>query len=376
MQVNLGGVLDPADVVGREAEVEAAVRSPAGVLFTGDRRMGKTCITRVVEVRSAGLGHHVAQVSAERATLDDFVAALGDQLLRLGGRARREVARWQAGVRAGPVTATRAPPTAADHLDDLVRRAVEAAQPEPLVLIVDEVPVLAQTLEHRRAGAGSELLHLLRRLRQDHHRGLRMVLSGSIGFHHVTADAPGTVNDVDKINVGPLHHDDAVFLARCLLAGERVAVTGEIEVAEAIARAAEQIPYYVHHLVAAAGRTGPRRGRPLGPTDVGDLVDSALSDPDDPWDLRHYRDRLVPYYGPDDAVLAGAVLDDCAARGVRSIDQLVRATGALDLGAPQRRDHLVRIVERLEADHYLVQDGGGDRFASELVRRAWLRFRR
>lgn len=374
--MNLGGVLAPDEVIGRQHEVAAALdslRGP-GALLTGERRWGKTSVTRVVEAEAAERGHHVVRMSAERASLAEFTSALAAQLERREGRVREEIGRWRLSLSSGPFTAERTNPVAS--LDSLVSAAVAAAGPELLVLIVDEVPVLARTLERKEAGSGGELLHLLRRLRQDHD-GLRMVLSGSIGFHHVTHDAPGTVNDVQKVPIGPLAPHHAVCLARCLLLGERVATVDDRSTAVAIAEAAEHVPYYVHHLVQTAARR-PAGSPPLRPDHVNGFVEAAFVDPDDPWDLRHYRDRLRPWYGPD-TPLVTAVLDELAAAGddeALVIDELGVRLVLANTDEPLDRDRLVSVVERLEADHYLARTADGSRFTSQLVRRAWLAFRR
>jgi hypothetical protein len=230
-------------------------------------------------------------------------------------------------------------------------------------------------MEREKAGTGADLLHLLRRLRQDHPGRLVMVLSGSIGFHHVTQDALGATNDVARVSVGALGQDDAVYLARCLLLGENVQTTDERAVGVAVADAAERVPYYIHNLVKSARDSALRRQVPIEASDIGRLVDEALLDPDDPWDLRHYRDRIPNYYG-DDADLVVALLDVYASddRAV-SIDDAQRTLGALGPDRPSR-SRLITLVERLEADHYLVREGDGSRFASGLVRRAWLAFQR
>ena len=375
LHVNLGGVLAPDEVVGRQREVDEIVKAidGPGALLTGDRRMGKTSVIRAVEARARAEGYAVVRISAERASLEEFVDALAQSLTSLGTKFRREVERWRLTAHAGPITAQRIP--APRSLDDLIGRTVNAASPRPLVLMIDEVPVMAKTLEGQKPGAGGEFLHLMRRLRQDYDR-LRMVLSGSIGFHHVTGEAPGTVNDVQRVPIGPLEEEDAIYLARCLLLGERVVTTSERAVAEAIASAAENVPYYEHHLVNAANQAAAARGHGVGPDEIAGLVDAALFDPDDPWDLRHYRDRLRDYYGPQTR-LAATVLDVCAkTHDALSVDDILVRLAFVDELPPVPRDELTLLLERLEADHYLVRRGNGDLFPRNLVRRAWLAFRR
>ncbi|PWQ87779.1 hypothetical protein DKX15_20805, partial [Enterococcus faecium] len=79
-------------------------------------------------------------------------------------------------------------------------------------LFIDEVSVLARNLERADPGSGDTFLHLLRRVRQENPGRVATVLSGSIGFHHVSADAPSTVNDIPKIAVGPIRSDHATYL--------------------------------------------------------------------------------------------------------------------------------------------------------------------
>ena len=318
----------------------------------------------------------MVELSAERDSLDDFVRDLVVELRGLGGRF--EKAMEAADIRELSVLGVSM--TRGDHeasrksLDVLVRRAIESASPNKLVLVIDETTVLATALERRNAGTGMAFLHGLRRLRQENQGKLAMVLLGSIGFHHVTNDALSTVNDLVTVPVREIQRPDAIYLAQCLLMGEGVPV-GDVRIAEAMAATAEQIPYYIHHLVASAGIRSRQLGIALTAADVPDLLEAALTDPDDPWNLRHYRDRLPGYYGTD-SDLVTEVLDAYASAGTvpLSVDDVMAQLATF----PQSptRSGLVRLVERLEADHYLRRIADADTFASSLMRRAWLAFRR
>ena len=243
------------------------------------------------------------------------------------------------------------------------------------MLFIDEVTVLARNLERREPGAGDNFLHTLRRFRQENGGRVATVLSGSIGFHHVSTDAPSTVNDIRKITVGPIRADHAAYLAECLLLGGGVNPAEAHLVAPAVAAAAEHVPYYIQHLVAASLASSRTTGVLPQPAQIPDLVTAAITDPTDPWDLKHYRDRLTHYYGSDKAAIA-KVLDVYAyADGPITIDDttmLLRGEGS----PIDDRDQLVSFVERLELDHYLVREADADRFASSLVQRAWRMMRR
>lgn len=370
MSLVVGGVVPPENVVGRVREEQEILSSLAdgGAALVGDRRHGKTSLARLVAHTARQRGLTVVSVSAERQTYAEFVTALAGELGRTDTALRQEVERWKVAFGTGPVRFERAQAEAA--LDDLLQRAVARARGGPLVLFIDEVTVLARNLEREKPGGGDAFLHLLRRFRQDNAGRLATVLSGSIGFHHVSGDALSSVNDIRKVTVGPIRHDHATYLAECLMLGARVAGTDAHLVAESIAATAENVPYYIQHLVAASARTGP-----VSPADIPALLQAAVIDPHDPWDLRHYRDRLRNYYGDDAAAIAG-LLDIYAHAagplGVDAVAQLLRSEGS----AIRDRDQLVSFVERLEQDHYLRRVGDEDCFASGLVQSAWLAMRR
>ena len=371
MSLVVGGVVPPENVVGRVREQQEILASlpDGGAALVGDRRHGKTSLSRLVAHTARRQGLTVISVSAERQSYAEFIAALAAELGRLDTVLRQEVERWKIAFGTGPVRFERARAEAA--LDDLLQRAVTRGDGRPLVLFIDEVTVLARNLEREKSGGGDAFLHLLRRLRQDHAGRLATVLSGSIGFHHVSAEALSSVNDIRKVAVGPIRHDHATYLAECLLLGAGVPTADRHAVADSVATAAENVPYYIQHLVAAAARLG----EPVAAEGIPLLLDTAITDPHDPWDLRHYRDRLRNYYG-EDAPAIGGLLDIYAHSstplGVNAVLQLLQSEGS-----PIRaREQLVSFVERLEQDHYLRRHDDADAFSSGLVRRAWLAMRR
>lgn len=372
MSLVVGGVVPPENVVGRVREEQEILSSltDGGAALVGDRRHGKTSLARLVAHTARQRGLTVVSVSAERQTYAEFVTALAGELGRIDNAVRQEVERWKVALSTGPVRFERAQAEAA--LDDLLQRAIARARGGPLVLFIDEVTVLARNLEREKTGGGDAFLHLLRRFRQDNAGRLATVLSGSIGFHHVSGDALSSVNDIRKVTVGPIRHDHATYLAECLMLGARVAGTDTHRVAAAIAATAENVPYYIQHLVAASARAGPEG---VSPDDIPALLQAAVLDPHDPWDLRHYRDRLRNYYG-DDATAIAKLLDIYAHAGaplgVDAVAQLLRSEGS----TIRDRDQLVSFIERLEQDHYLRRVDDADCFASGLVQSAWLALRR
>lgn len=376
MSLVVGGIVPTEDVVGRVRESTEVLASlpHSGAVLVGDRRHGKTSLSRLVQRLAMEKDAVVVSVSAERETYAEFVSALISELARLDPTWAHELARIRLTLTAGPVRLER-DSRAATTLDDLLDRAIRRARGRTLALFIDEVSVLARNLERAHAGSGDTFLHLLRRIRQENPGKVATVLSGSIGFHHVSTDAPSTVNDIPKIAVGPIRSDHATYLAECLLLGSGTPTTDQHEVAAAIAASAENVPYYIQHLVAAAKKSWNDTQVAPYPELIELLVLDAIDNLYDPWDLRHYRDRLPQYYGADAHAIAGLLDIYAHAGGPLSVDTVLMRLRSE--GSPiTDRARLVAFVERLTLDHYLVRTGDTDRFSSPLLQRAWKAMRR
>jgi hypothetical protein len=259
-----------------------------------------------------------------------------------------------------------------DVEQDLFRACADAChqlKPYRLVFIFDEITALASRLSRVAPSAPEEFLRSLRMPRQEV-AGISMIFAGSVGLHHVlTEQSP--VNDLDPVVVGPLSQPDALYLARCLLRGIGLSEADEPPIAQSIVEQTCAIPFYIHRLVQDLAERGTSR-----PTesDVVDMVDDALRD--DRWEMQHYRDRIPRYYGQD-ADLVGAMLDEYAtAHQPLTVEDIVARLSATELAQQAQRTRVLSLVDRLEDDHYLVRVGAADRFATSLLRRAWLEMRR
>lgn len=367
--LNAGGPLAPEHVVGRAREVTEVFRSleSVGVIITGERRMGKTSLARVVVRDATERGWTVVSQSAEGFTsVAELSEALINAMTVLEGPLAKSVRAVVSALKLnlGPLTID---PRVADRvLDEVVSAAVNASG-ERLLLVIDELPLFVRELDRRVAGDGAAALHLLRRLRQQHSDRLRMLCLGSVGFHHVARDALGALNDLERHRLGPLDQEDAAYLARCLFLSTGVSAPDERALGRAIGEVVEGVPFYVHRLVGQIARRAPAT---CTATTVQDIVSEALRPPDDPWELRHYRDRVRPYYG-DDAPVASAVLDALAPAAAAVELREIESRVATSRAAPIDHDLLCDVIERLVDDHYLVYEGESLRFAFDLVRRAW-----
>ena len=335
--------------------------------ISGDRRYGKTTLCRLVQDTLAYMGADVVYVSAELSSPSDLVNALAAEFEAANSRLATAARQWKlTKISAGGASFERTAPR--HDLESLIADAMHGRSDKRLIIILDEITVLAMKMEHAETGSGDNLLHTLRRLRERYEGRLAMVLLGSVGFHHIAKDSLGTTNDLVGIAVGSIDRTSATCMARCLLLGEGVATDDEEAVGDAIALAAEGVPYYVQVLVKYARDSGAV----VSATNVPRLVEAAIRDPLDDLHLRHYLDRIPTYYGREKANLVGAVLDAFAAASAGITPaEVSRALTTANLARRPSIEQLVELIQLLEADHYLVRNGNARAFASELVRAGW-----
>jgi hypothetical protein len=147
-----------------------------------------------------------------------------------------------------------------------------------------------------------------------------------------------------------------------------------VETARAIAGLADCFPFYIHHIVKALKQSGVKEAAPAL---VEQVVRRQLLDPNDPWELTHYRERIPVYYGRDAEPAVVGILDGIAARPAgtaMSANELLaegKASGSLRLPSGDDRERLLELLRLMEQDHYLSRDETGYRFRFPLLQRWW-----
>lgn len=379
--VTPGGPIGARDHVGHldvyQRLLAAVGRGQVGALCTGDRRQGKTSMLNLIdEVLRGDDDVRVLRISAETSMPEVLRSRLKEQVRQatwLGREAERWALDLDVSYRGFHLRRTGGTKRSDldDETDDLLVLAARKAAPRRLVVVIDEITVFVEALVQRSLDEGLEFLRALRRARQDGADNLAIVLSGSMGLHHVVPTMQA-VNDLVPIRIGRLAEDEARFLGQCLILGGGIDADDAARLAAVMAEATDGGAFYLHHL---ADELRKQRGL-VTPADARRALDRLIEDPDDPLHFRHYRDRLQSYYGRE-ATLAAQVLDAIATNSATAVrTDEVCSVMALATGAPPPRDRVVSILERLEQDHYLEPAGGGTKFASSLQRRAWIVVRR
>jgi len=383
MKANPGGQIDFQAVIGRDALLEELWLSveQQSLLITAERRIGKTTVMKKMEHEPRPGWVPVYQDLENCHSAMDFAMAVYKaihQFLSRSGRFTRRskefLSAW-GGTEIGGVL--KLPEKAAAPWKEVLTRAIEDLIHENdsqtrLLFLWDEIPFMLMNIRDREGErTAMEVLDHLRWLRQTH-PSLRMVITGSIGLHHVLTSLKeksygnSPVNDMASIDVPPLLEDDAAQLAGLLIAGEAVKSPDPAAATAAIAREADCFAFYIHHIVKAL------RTRRWDATldHVGEVVVAHLVDANDPWQLRHYRERIRTYY-PGDENPVMLILDTLACEpGIASVNELLATLkGASTF---DNRDRLLRLLSLLERDHYLRRETDGRYvFRFSLIRRWW-----
>ena len=226
-------------------------------------------------------------------------------------------------------------------------------------------------------GAAMEVLDTLRALRQTHPK-VRMVYTGSIGLHNVITSlkragyANDPINDMDVKDLPPLLPKDAQELVRCLLEGERIQTEDLQATVQAIANLVDNVPYYIHQVVARLAEADYLVNEAL----IGEIVEDYLTDYQDAWHMIHYRERMNKYYTDEERPFALNLLDilSVADQPLAFNDIFNKLKSHL---ATEDKEMVREVLVLLQRDHYVVRERDGKyRFNLPLIQRWWQLHRR
>jgi hypothetical protein len=316
MKPNPGGQLAAENIVGRDNLIADmwGILEGRSIYMNDLRRVGKTMILRKMESdppsgwlavkRDLGGCHTAAEFATQAYRDSKDVLGRKKRALRrmnelLGVLKGAEIA----GVLKLP-SGTPAPwkEVLTRTFSDLEEQMAGAGQ--HFVFLWDEVPFLLDNVSKREGSpVAMEILDTLRSLSQDYSR-VRLVLTGSVGLHHVLSSlrAKGYMNSplnhMERIAPGPLASDDATELALSLLRGSNLACSEPEACARALAEAVGNVAFYIHKLISRL----PRR-KEIDPAFINATLQKEIAHPDNDWDLLHYRTRLPLYYGKDEPLV-------------------------------------------------------------------------
>ena len=381
----------PTDIIGREAFIAHLwhVLRERSLILSAERRFGKTYVIQKMEAEPPSGVLTFYQDLEKISTAEDFSKAVYAKVMsqqRLSYRAVQGAAgwlsRWQGGKIAWkfPALGPHLPETSLDlpalaalpwqvKLTASITELVNS-RPGLVVFFWDEMPWMVEHVTKKEGvETAQQVLELLRDLRQDPvlRPKLRMVYTGSIGFHHVLAAALADplINDMKPPEyVPPLEAEHAQRLALRRLTHERIDAADPAEAAREIAEAVCGIPWYVNNLTQSLNALG----RPMQAGDADARLVRLLRHSPEDWELPEYDRRLDRYYTPAQSRTARDLLDVLAVR-----DEVADFATLRNLLNAQRRikdeEEVRHVLNLLRQDHYLSPDPY--RFQLPLIRRFW-----
>jgi hypothetical protein len=388
MKASTGVILQPENVLGRDVLIERLWRwlQVKSIRLEAERRIGKTSVIRRM-TKQPPKGWFPIYMDLEKFhTPEEFAQAVAsevEQFLGLRQRAGRRIAGLLSvfrGIKMGGVLEF---PTTKDRPDGYWKQLLQAsiedlveAKDERVVFFFDEMPSLLAAITKGEGGPGRamEVLDALRALRQSEHTAdrFRMVMTGSIGLHHVIEAlrdggySNPAINDLEPIDVPPLAPEDAQNLARQLIEGEALKSTDLAESARVVADETGNFPFYLQSVVLRLSIDGLS----ADPADVRRVVKESLRADRDPWQLRYFRDRVGVYY-PNDKKVALAILDTVATAAAPLPVPLIVAQVKHKLEADDER--VGELLKLLAQDHYVTcDDEGRYSFRFPLLCRWWI----
>jgi len=247
-----------------------------------------------------------------------------------------------------------------------------SALEEDTLIQVDELPVFLLRLIDRAENANQDriraFLYWMRRLRQSHPR-VRWMLAGSIGLDTIAArlNISDAINDLKIETLGAFDEKTAHELLSILGRTHRIELADEVR-DRIVTRVGWLIPYYLQLVFNLL------REHPKPDISAVDLAVDTLLDPSHKVVFDYWRQRLKDEMGAVDAGHAYLLLNHICRdpEGVRrSTLKMVLSVAIPD---PERcDDQLHYLLDVLQSDGYLVEEGGRWRFRSPFLREYWLR---
>ncbi len=394
MRSSTGRWVSGDDFFDRERELqilETQARDRNHVLLTGQRRMGKTSVVQELGLRLKDKGWIFLSTDVEGATCaEDAIASIAQAIhpiRSISSRFAITMSRWfserieevsaadfrvkvRAGLNAGSWR----------HYGEQLLRDC-AAQDQPVLLVIDELPIFLKHLLHGDDGARhvDEFLSWLRGALQSIGDGsLVLIVSGSIGLEPLVKrlGIPDRINHFYPFRLGPWDRDTSVTCFNQLAEGYEL--QAEDDVAAAVYDTLGLgIPHHVQSFFARLRDHAVMQGRDrVTVADVDDVYRNALLGPPGQSDLMHYETRLREGVEEESFSIAMEILAEAATQEVftlgarRCLERLYSTV--VDNAAGRITDALDVLVH----DGYLEVGADGYRFPSRLLKDWWAaRFR-
>ncbi len=386
MKTNPGGQLAVDEIIGRDVLCQAIREAllTQSVIMTAERRIGKTSVMAILEEKPE---ENWVSIYTDLEKVQDamgFATTIYDvvqKYLTTKQQAINLAKKLGEFLGGNELNGHKLPESNKKTWQEILEQSIAILAEEQktsgnqVLFLWDEFPyMLSNIYESDGEKTTKQVLDTLRAFRKDY-KNFRMLVTGSIGLHHILKELKKTgyrnnpVNNMFQIEVAPLDSQDACLLASNLLEGEEIECDNKKAVSESIAQQTDNFPFYIHHIVRSLKSQQQIATVQL----VESIVLDKLTGDNDQWELRHYETRIIDYYGEEDAPIVKLALDELATRDGLTPKELQEIL-------KQQSDHeSVKDIEKIRElliqmylDHYLIKDASKKyRFRFPLIQRWW-----
>ena len=383
----------------REVEIEALIErigDGTHTLVTAQRRMGKTSLVRELLRRLGDQGDfETVFVDLEDAsTAADAVVEMAAASRRIRGLWTR-VRSWV--QQSSTATVDRVDELGVSELRIKLRAGIDAgrwriqgdalfaslaASEKPVVLAIDELPILVNRLlkghdyeitpERRRDT--DEFLGWLRKNAQAHQGRVRLVVSGSVGLEPILeqAELSAHANIFAPFELRPWDEETSVACLGELAASYDLRIPEPVR-REMIRRLRCGIPHHVQQFFDKLHEHLRRhRVSEASPDDVEKVYYEDMLGVRGQVYLEHYQSRLRMVLGDDGYEDALELLTEAAVGDGRLADDSIRRYDTYrSVLSPESTTRIRDVLHILEHDGYLTRHDDGYRFVSGLVEDWW-----
>jgi hypothetical protein len=390
MKTNPGGQLAVDEIIGREliSQTIRDILKTQSVIMTAERRIGKTSIMTILEEKPEKNWIPIYSDLEKIRTAQEFsnlIYSIVQQHLSKTQQAKNLAIKLGEYIGGAEASGYKLPETPIKTWQDILEHSIatlaeeQAESGKQVLFLWDEVPyMLSNIRDEDGESTAMQVLDTLRSLRKDY-KNFRLLITGSIGLHHVLNELKENgyrnepVNDMYQVEITPLEHEDACYLAGKLFEGEKIQVDDYDAVAQAVAEETDNFPFYIHHIVKTLKLRQQIQNKEVTVESVEKVIKEKLVDDDDPWELRHYDDRIEEYY-VDNAALVRLALDELALHdGLTPKALLDKIKNQSDFDDIEK---LRKLLIQMYQDHYLSKNIKSQyEFRFHLIQRWWKIYR-
>ena len=315
MKANPGGILAPENVIGRDKQIAKIwdILEQQSVILSAERRMGKTNMIKKMQAEGKDNKLIICRDLEGMRSPIEFVEAVWEDVEKYLSKLKKttqKVRQFISQFQDAEFSGFKLPKIAATHWKTLLTTTIEdlvTNQDPQVIFLWDEVPYMLGNIGDEES---MEMLDILRSLRQNYPQ-VRIVLTGSIGLHHVIHKLKEAgykndpTNDMYPIDGPPLSLSYASELTTRLIEGEKIETDNIKIMSQYISEAVSGIPFYIHLLISELKYIDGL----IDKKTVEETINKSLINPLTLWKMEHYRDRIDNYYTEDKGKYALKILD-------------------------------------------------------------------